>query len=242
MRNIKLAVEYDGTEFLGWQIQPGGRTVQGDITAGLRQVLREEVNLIGAGRTDTGVHARGQVANFQTESREEPSAIMSSLNGVLHPDIRILSAEDVPEAFHSRFDAMERMYRYHLSTVPSALTRFREWYVRYKLDFGLLEQGAALVSGFHDFTSFSKVGTEAKHYCCDVRKSVWSRVGGRFVYEIRADRFVRGMVRALVGNMVDLARGHISVAEFVDILESRDRSKAGTAAPPYGLYLEEVVY
>jgi tRNA pseudouridine38-40 synthase len=134
------------------------------------------------------------------------------------------------------------MYRYHLSAVPSALSRFREWYVRYHLDFNLLQKGAAIVFGYHDFTSFSKSGTEVNTYSCDVRKSIWSQDGGKFVYEVRADRFVRGMVRALVGNMVDLARGHITLGEFVDILESRDRSKAGTPAPPYGLYLEEVVY
>ena len=242
MRNIKLVIEYDGTDFIGWQIQPEGRTVQGEISLGLRQILREEVNLIGAGRTDTGVHARGQVANFRTTSTAELPAIMGSLNGVLRPDIRILSAEEVPEAFHSRYDAIERMYRYRLSTTPSALARFREWYVRYTLDFDLLQKGASLVSGFHDFTSFSKNGTDVGSYTCDVRKSVWARDGGRYVYEVRADRFVRGMVRALVGNMVDFARGHISAGEFTDILESRDRAKAGMAAPPYGLYLEEVVY
>lgn len=242
MPNIKLLVEYDGSDFLGWQIQQEGRTVQGELSAALARILREPVNLIGAGRTDTGVHARGQVANFRTTSNMEPGAIMHALNGVLRPDVRVLAAGEVPEAFHSRFDALERMYRYHLSTVPSALSRFREWYVSYKLNFELLQQGAAMVRGFHDFTSFSKGGTEVSHYTCDVRKSIWSRDGGRFVYEIRADRFVRGMVRALVGNMVDLARGHVSTAEFAEILESRDRSKAGMAAPPHGLYLEEVVY
>jgi tRNA pseudouridine38-40 synthase len=242
MRNIKLIVEYDGTDFLGWQVQAEGRTVQGDISAALNQILREPVNLIGAGRTDTGVHARGQVANFRTTSPMEPQAVMHALNGVLKPDVSILAAEEVPEAFHSRYDAIERMYRYHLSTVPSALSRFREWYVAYKLDFDLLQRGAGVVSGFHDFTSFSKGGTEVRQYTCDVRKSIWSREGGRFVYEIRADRFVRGMVRALVGNMVDLARGYITATEFAEILECRDRSKAGMAAPPHGLFLEEVVY
>ncbi len=242
MRNIKLLVEYDGTDFLGWQIQPEGRTVQGEISSALSQILREPVNLIGAGRTDAGVHARGQVANFRTSSEVGGSALAHSLNGVLPPDIRILGAEEVPEAFHARYDALERMYRYHVSIIPSAISRFHHWHVRYTLDFGLLQQGAGVVQGVHDFTSFSKSGTEVDHYTCHVQKSIWFQEAGRFVYEIRADRFVRGMVRALVGTMVDLARGHISIDDFETILDSKDRSRAGTAAPPRGLYLEEIVY
>ena len=158
MPNIKLLVEYDGSDFLGWQIQPEGRTVQGEISAALTQILRETVNLTGAGRTDTGVHARGQVANFRTISNMEPGTIMHALNGVLRPDVRVLAAEEVPEAFHSRFDAMERMYRYHLSTVPSALSRFREWHVSYKLNFELLQQGAAMISWVSRLHQFQQGG------------------------------------------------------------------------------------
>jgi tRNA pseudouridine38-40 synthase len=242
MPNIKLLVEYDGTDFLGWQIQSEGRTVQGEITAGLTKILREPITLIGAGRTDTGVHARGQVASFKTASDLTPSSIAHSLNGVLPADVRILGAETVPDAFNARHDALERMYRYHISTSPSAISRFRTWHVKYKLDFDLLRQGATVVEGFHDFTSFSKTGNETDRYTCTVRKSVWSHDAGRFIYEIRADRFLRGMVRALVGTMVDLARGHISPDEFASILDSRDRSRAGTAAPSHGLFLEEILY
>jgi len=241
MRNIKLVIEYDGTDFLGWQIQAEGRTVQGEITTVLEQVLQEPINLIGAGRTDSGVHARGQVANFRTNSVMRAGAIQSALNGLLPADIIVLSSDEVPESFHSRYDACERVYRYHLSLRPTAVGRQYSWYVRSPLRVAIMQEAASTFVGLHDFEAMSKSG-ELDHHRCDVRKSFWKECVDGLVYEIRSDRFVRGMVRSLVGTMVDLGRGAMSWEDFRVILDSKDRSRGGMAAPPHGLFLEEVAY
>jgi tRNA pseudouridine38-40 synthase len=242
MHNFKLVIEYDGTDFLGWQSQARGRTVQGEVEAVLRQVLQEDISVIGAGRTDTGVHARGQVASVRTKSGIEPQRLRAALNGLLPADIRVRSAENVPELFHARFDARERCYRYHTSLRPVAIGRAYVWHVPFPLDTSLMRSTAALILGQHDFGAFSKTGSGNGNFRCDVRASAWKEMEDRLVYEIRSDRFVRGMVRALVGTMVDVGRGHISVEEFGEILRSKDRTKAGMAAPPCGLVLEEVLY
>lgn len=242
MANFRLGIEYDGAEFYGWQIQSGGRTVQGEITSALSKLFPGKINLIGAGRTDSGVHARGQVANFEAPAFADPAELLASLNGLLPADIRIHSVQSVADSFHARYDARERVYRYHCSSRPSAIERRLRWHVSYPLDQSRLQEGAEVVHGLHDFTSFSKGGTGVRSYLCDVRKSVWSFEGDLLVYEIRADRFVRGMVRALVGTMIDLGRGHLTSEEFARILESKDRSQAGTLAPPHGLFLQEVLY
>jgi len=241
MRNIKLVIEYDGTAFLGWQSQAEGRTVQNEITRVLDQVLQEHISLIGAGRTDAGVHAKGQVANFRTASQMECRAIQNALNGLLPDDLVIHSLEDVHESFHARYDARERVYRYYLSFRPAAIGRQYQWHVTYPLDLPLVKRSAATFLGVHDFEAFSKNG-EINHRRCDVRKSFWTESDHGFVYEVRSDRFVRGMVRALVGTMVDLGRGAMSWQEFEQILNSGDRSRGGTAAPAHGLFLEEVLY
>ncbi|MDH4069635.1 MAG: tRNA pseudouridine(38-40) synthase TruA [Ignavibacteria bacterium] len=242
MPNFRLGIEYDGTDFYGWQIQPEGRTVQGEITAALGRLFPGKINLIGAGRTDTGVHAAGQVASFKTSEPADPQELVSSLNGLLPPDIRIHSVQPMPDSFHPRFDARERVYRYYCSRRPTAIARRTRWHVTYPLDQGRLQEGAGIVQGVHDFTAFSKGGTDLRTYLCDVRKSVWSFSDDLLVYEISADRFVRGMVRALVGTMIDLGRGHLSTEDFARVLASKDRSRAGTLAPPHGLVLEEVRY
>jgi tRNA pseudouridine38-40 synthase len=242
MRNIKLTLEYDGTSFVGWQSQTNGRSVQDEITKVLDQILQESVTLIGAGRTDSGVHARGQVANFRTGSSMGVSSIFSALNGILPDDIYIRSAEEVHENFHARFDATERVYRYFISLKPSAIGRQYQWFIKYDLDLEAMNEVARQVVGEHDFEAFCKYEAEVNHYRCTVTKSVWVKVQGTIVYEIRANRFLHGMVRALVGTMVDVGRGFIPASAYQDIMASRDRRKAGMAALPQGLFLEEVVY
>jgi tRNA pseudouridine38-40 synthase len=242
MRTLKLVLEYDGTAYVGWQFQANGPSVQQAITRVLEQVLREPVTLIGAGRTDSGVHARGQVAGFRTENVLPAETLLAALNGLLPGDIRVKTVEEVPEGFHARYSARERMYRYSIGLTPAAIGRQYRWHVRYRLDLELMNRTAADVLGDHDFTSFCRIGSDVKHHRCTVLRSVWTAAPDLLIYEIRANRFLHGMVRALVGTMVDIGRGYTPYEEFASILEARDRRRAGTAAPPHGLCLEEVLY
>lgn len=242
MRNVKLVLEYDGTDFVGWQSQTNGRNVQDEITNVLDQVLQEPITLIGAGRTDSGVHARGQVANFRTNSSLGISSILAALNGTLPEDIYIHSAEEVEEKFHSRFDAKERVYRYYIALKPTAIGRQYQWYVKYDLNVGVMNQVAERILGEHDFESFTKAEALVPHHRCTIVKSEWTKTPSMLVYEVRANRFLHGMVRALVGTMVDIGRGYIPASQFHDIMAAKDRRKAGMAVPPAGLFLEEISY
>jgi tRNA pseudouridine38-40 synthase len=242
MRNIKLTLEYDGTHFVGWQTQANGRSVQEEVTKVLRQVLQEKVTLHGAGRTDSGVHARGQVANFLTTSAFDVSPLLNALNGNLPDDVCILVIEEVPERFRARQDAKSRIYRYYVSLAPIAIARRYQWYVKYSLDVDLMNVIAASIIGDWDFESFCKFAADVDHFRCTVMKSEWTSLRGGLVYEIRANRFLHGMVRTLVGTMVDMGRGHTPAAAFPEIMNARDRTKAGMAAPAHGLFLEEVIY
>ena len=242
MRCLKLLIEYDGTEFAGWQSQLNGRAVQDEILRALSRILGGDVTLTGAGRTDSGVHARGQVAAFRTEHTIAPAKLLSALNGLLPEDVRILAAEEVSDSFHPRFDARLRRYTYSISPDPTALDRRTTWYLKSSLDIGLMNTAAELVIGAHDFSSFCKHITEVEDRICTVSESRWCVTGKRVVYHIAADRFVHGMVRTLVGTMVDVGRGHIPPDRFPEIIASRDRREAGPAAPAKGLCLEEVLY
>jgi tRNA pseudouridine38-40 synthase len=242
MRNIKLTIEYDGTNFVGWQMQSNGRSVQEEISKAIGQILREPVTLIGAGRTDSGVHARGQVANFHTRSTMDAQAILNGLNGVLPEDICLHAADDVPQSFHARYDARLRTYRYFVSHGPSPIGRYFQWFVKFRLDVDVMNDAAQMLPGEHDFESFCKSEAEVNHFRCTIMKSRWAEASGMIVYEIEANRFLHGMVRALVGTMVDIGRGFLPLSSFQEIMTAKDRSKAGMAAPPQGLFLEQVLY
>jgi len=242
MRNIKLTLEYDGTQFVGWQMQSNGRTVQEEITKVVRNVLQEKITLHGAGRTDSGVHARGQVANFLTASTFDLNLLLNALNGNLPDDVCIHAIEEVPEQFRARHDARSRIYKYYVSFAPIAIERYHKWYVKYSLDLELMNVIAASIVGERDFESFCKYASDADHCRCTVTKSEWTPSQSGLVYEIQANRFLHGMVRALVGTMVDMGRGHTPAAAFPDIMAAKDRMNAGMAAPARGLCLEEVIY
>ena len=242
MRNLKIIIEYDGTDFVGWQMQANGRTVQEEITNVLEQVLQQPITLIGSGRTDSGVHARGQVANFRTTSSMGVGSILSALNGILPEDIYVHSVEEVAEEFHARYSARERVYRYYISLRPTPIGRRYQWYVKYDLNVPTMNDVAALIVGDHDFESFCRNGADVDHYRCTVTFSSWTESAETLVYDIRANRFLHGMVRALVGTMVDIGRGFTPASAFAGIMEAKDRRKAGMAAPPHGLFLEEVLY
>lgn len=242
MRTIRLVIEYDGTAFVGWQMQPNGRSVQEEVTRVLRTLVQEEVSVIGAGRTDAGVHARGQVAGFKTGSVLPAARLLAALNGLLPDDICVHAVDEVSEDFHARYGARERRYSYTIATRPLAIGRRYCWELRTPLDVDAMNRLAVLITGEHDFEAFCKYAADVDHYRCTVLRAGWTRGEGRLVFDITANRFLHGMVRALVGTMVEVGRGYTPEASFGTIMESRDRKNAGMAAPASGLVLEEVRY
>ena len=241
-RNIKLILEYDGTVYVGWQRQENGKSIQGEIESVLRQILQENVNLIGAGRTDAGVHARGQVANFRTCSTLDAHEVKGGLNSLLPEDIVVRVIEEVPFDFHARYSAKEREYSYLIARTETALMRRYAWCVKYLLDIGLMQKAAAMLIGDIDFESFSKMNSDVDHHRCTVISTEWHEEPSWMHFTIRANRFLHGMVRALVGTMIDVGRGYISLDEFAAILEKKNRMDAGMSAPAKGLVLDRVIY
>lgn len=242
MRRLKAIVEYDGTGFSGWQSQSNGRTVQQEIEKALRELLQEEIAVTGSGRTDAGVHARGQVCHFDTGNPMLCGMMIRGINALLPRDVVVRAIEEVPQEFHARYGAIERTYRYYVSQVPTAIQRKQRWYVGHPLDVEAMQRCADAIIGEHDFGAFCKADSSAKHFRCCVTRASWQRCDKEVVFEIVANRFLYGMVRALVSTMVDVGRGKISVEEFVRILQSRQRSRASSSAPPSGLFLEMVRY
>lgn len=241
-RNIKLKIEYEGTDFSGWQRQPKLRTVQGEIENKLKKILQENISLIGAGRTDRGVHALEQVANFKTESRLNLVSMHRGLNSLLPEDILIKDVEEVDFDFNSRYSAKSRVYRYKICLGRDIFMRRYAWEVSYCLDLSKLKKTAKIITGRHDFTSFcvSKSAKPDNH--CFVFRALWKKEENRLAFEIEADRFLHTMVRSLVGTMVDVGREYFSLKDFADILKAKDHKKAGLTAPAKGLYLAEVKY
>lgn len=242
MRNIRLTLEYDGTNFCGWQLQPKVRTVQGELESSLKKLLQEKVRIIGSGRTDVGVHALGQVANFHTKSQLSPDSIHKGLNSLLPEDVIVLKTEEVPLEFHARFDAKKRMYRYVISRRKRAIGRFYCWYVDYDLDLVQMQRASELLIGERDFKSFCQADVEVKHYKCKVESTSWREKAEELIFEITANRFLHGMVRTIVGTLIDVGWGKISPLAFEKIIEARDRRAAGRTAPAKGLFLVRVWY
>lgn len=236
----RLLIEYDGTGFAGWARQPGRRTVQAELEEALAALLPEPVALTVAGRTDAGVHARGQVA-----SHPGPPAPVANLNGVLPADVRVLASDPAPEGFDARRDARSRTYRYRVLDGPVArvLERDRAFHWRYGLDRSLLDACAAQLPGTHDFTAFTLTKNHHTRFERDVIRAEWVDEGdGVIAFWIEADAFMRRMVRTLVGTMLAVAAGRIDRGHFPKLLQGRPRAEAGDAAPAHGLYLERVRY
>ncbi len=242
-RTFKLTLEYDGTDFVGWQYQKNGRSVQEVVEKGLSQILRGEIRIVGAGRTDSGVHACGQVASFAGESSLNCDGIVRGLNGVLPEDVVVLRAEEMPEGFNAQYDAESRCYQYVISCAPTAISRKFAWVVGYHLDVGLMTDCLGEISGEHDFESFCKSEAEVKHYRCTVHEVSLKRIdNATIIFDIRADRFLHGMVRAIVGTLVEIGRGYRPASDLRKIMELKNRRRAGMAAPPQGLFLVKVNY
>mgnify|MGYP006278711123 CR=1 FL=1 len=248
-RNIKLLIEYCGTRFSGWQKQTNATTIQEEITKAIQKVTGQTVNVVAAGRTDAGVHAIGQVANFHIDHDLPAERFAPALNYHLDDDILIRSSVAASDEFHARFDAVSKRYRYLISPDPSALWRARRWRYPKTLDFSGLQQAAGAIVGEHDFAPFCVVSSLKENNVCRIEHSRWNRVGPLLIYEIRGNRFLHNMVRSLVGAMVNLATRNpdgnslnLTLADFENIIRSTDRKRVVFTAPPHGLYLVSVRY
>lgn len=245
MRNIKLTIEYDGKNFAGWQTQPGKVSIQGEILNAIKEVTGEDVELNASGRTDAGVHALGQIANFKTNTNIEISKIPYALNSKLPNSIVIKKAEEVEERFHSRYNCSGKTYRYIInnSEFPSALNRYREFHVPQQLDLSVMKEAIKLFEGTHDFKGFkSSGGSPKKTTVRTLTKCELIQNEKNIIIELSGDGFLYNMVRIIAGTIVDVGLGKIKIEDMQRIIESGDRKLAGRTLPPHGLYLVEVRY
>jgi tRNA pseudouridine38-40 synthase len=235
----KLTIEYDGGPFAGWAVQPGEPSVQGELEAAIATILREEVTLTVAGRTDRGVHAWGQVASYPGEALDPVN-----LNAVVRPEIAVLASTPAPEGFDARRDALTRTYCYRVLArrERSAFERRRAWWWPYRIDPDALHACAAALPGRHDFTAFTPNQSAHHHFDREVASARWLGHGDLLEFWIEADSFLRHMNRVLVGTMLEVARGRRSVDEFRALLHGAPRSQAGDTAPAHGLHLASVSY
>ncbi|MFA4901597.1 MAG: tRNA pseudouridine(38-40) synthase TruA [Desulfobaccales bacterium] len=244
-RNIRLLLEYNGTRYRGWQRQADAATIQQTIEEALERLTGESVALIGSGRTDAGVHALGQVASFRLKSTIPLKAFHDGLNSMLPPDIAVLSATEAPPEFHARKSALHKTYEYRIlkRRTRSPLYHHYAWWIALHLDLEALAAAAAFLPGEHDFTAFRASGSDNKNPVREVLAAAWrEEPGGWLSFTITATGFLRGMVRSLVGTMVEVGKGKAQPDRLAELLASGARHLAGPTAPPQGLYLVEVYY
>jgi tRNA pseudouridine38-40 synthase len=245
MRTIKLTIEYDGTNYQGWQVQPKGPTIQGMIEEKLALLTGETIHLIGSGRTDAGVHALGQIAHFKTRSKMDIRSIQRALNSLLPRDIGIQRAEEVEEDFHARKHSQSKVYEYQIlnRNLRSVFHRGHAWHLPQELDLKEMKKATQKLMGEHDFSSFRSVGSPTRTAVRRVIRAEWRKSrDGLLRFEIEANGFLKQMVRAIVGTLVEVGQGKVSSEGFQGILDSKDRKRAGPTAPAHGLFLKEVKY
>jgi len=242
---------YDGTRYHGWQIQPNGDSVQEKLQTALSTLLRESISVTGAGRTDTGVHARKMVAHFDTDTLYEPTENMRingqqltyKLNRLLPYDIAVQKVVQVNDEMHARFSATSRTYHYYIHTVKDPFSKAYSCELHYPLDFDKMNEAAQLLLRYDDFGAFCKSGADVKTTLCRVTKARWIQTSPtNWYFEITANRFLRNMVRAVVGTLVDVGRGRLSLEEFRKVIEDRRRTEAGESMPGNALFLEDITY
>jgi tRNA pseudouridine38-40 synthase len=241
-KTYRLLIEYDGTDFCGWQVQDSVRTVQGCLEEALTSLFSNKLTVIGAGRTDAGVHAKGMVAHFKADGKREPDVVLRALNATLPPDARVLDVCVEKPVFHARFSAKWRSYEYHIFSSPRAIGRQYGWFLPGKPDIETLRRLATEIIGDHCFRSFAHTRPDEPHYRSIIYRSEWKADQKGFVYHIEGIRFLHGMVRLLVGTMLDIARGSMQVTSLQEIIAREDVRFAGTKAPAQGLTLTAVGY
>ena len=244
MRNIKLTIEYDGKPYNGWQKQPNKPNIQGEIERAIYNITKEEVDLIGSGRTDAGVHALGQVANFKTNSNIPIEKLALAINSQLKNSIIIKKAEEVDERFHSRYNAKHKTYRYIINNSPfgTAIYRNLEYCFPIKLDVAKMQEAAKYFEGEHDFKAFKSSGTSAKNSVRTIYNASVKQEGEKIIIELTGNGFLYNMVRIISGTLLDVGLQKIKPEEIKNIIEEKDRQKAGKTLPAHGLYLVEVKY
>jgi tRNA pseudouridine38-40 synthase len=245
MRNIKLLIEYDGTKYLGWQVQPGGPTVQGTLEEKLSLLTGERIHLFGSGRTDSGVHALGQVAHFKTQSQMDTRTIQRALNSLLPSDIMIQKAEEVGEGFHARKHSKSKVYEYRILNrkLRSVFHRGYIWHIPQRLNLAEMKKATQSLIGEHDFSAFRTVGSPTRTTVRRVTRAEWKRGrDGLIRFEIEANGFLKQMVRSIVGTLVEIGKGKRKASDLRKVLNSKDRKEAGPTAPAQGLFLKEVKY
>lgn len=245
MQRYFIYLAYDGSNYHGWQIQPNGSSVQECLMKALSTFLRQEIDVVGAGRTDAGVHASLMVAHFDYEEILDPAVVTEKLNRLLPPDISVYKVCLVKSDAHARFDAIARTYKYYVTAAKFPFNRQYRWRMYCPLDYERMNEAARILFEYIDFTSFSKVHTDAKTNICHITHAEWTKVENEdttWVFTIRADRFLRNMVRAIVGTLVEVGRGKMSIEDFRKVIENQNRCKAGTSAPGQALFLVNVEY
>jgi tRNA pseudouridine38-40 synthase len=235
-------ISYLGTNYHGWQSQNNAVGVQEIVEKILSTILREEIAIVGSGRTDTGVHCAKQFFHADIEKIFEKEKLIIQLNSYLPKDIAIHRIQQIKPNASARYDAFERTYQYHITQIKDPLRTGLSYYCFKSLDVPTMNKAASLLLGTHDFECFSKVKTDVNHFLCDIKTAKWNQKKELLVFTITANRFLRGMVRAVVGTLIDVGSGKISMKEFQEIIKSKDRKKAGMNVPPEGLFLTDVKY
>jgi tRNA pseudouridine38-40 synthase len=243
MKRYFIYLSYNGTNYCGWQIQPNGVSIQQKIEESLAVLLQIPTPITGAGRTDAGVHARLMVAHFDWEGKDfNPETLTEKLNRFLPHDIAIQKIIRVSPEAHARFDAISRTYKYYISTEKNPFDDPFRYRIKQNPDLERMNESARILMEYTDFTSFSKLHTDVKTNNCRIMEAEWKRKDGILIFTIRADRFLRNMVRAIVGTLLEVGRGKLSADEFRQVIESKDRGKAGTSAPGNALFLTNIEY
>lgn len=236
-----IHLSYNGKNYCGWQRQPHSLSVQEELEKAMSLLLREPIALVGAGRTDSGVHARNYFAHFDY-TPPLPHNLVNKLNSFLPKEIAIKDIFSVSDSAHARFDATSRTYQYFISLEKNPFLYEQSYYLFQSLDISLMNEACKILFEFNDFQCFSKSNTDVKTYICELKEAHWREEEGLLIFRITADRFLRNMVRAIVGTMIEVGNKKISLTEFRSIIESKNRSKAGFSVPGNALFLEEITY
>ncbi len=237
-----IDIAYKGTNFAGWQKQENAHTIQAEIEQKLHWYFKENIEITGSGRTDTGVHALQQIAHFDTSLEITKKDFLHKLNKMLPQSIAINNIYEVKENIHARFDAIKRSYQYHIITKKSPFINHNALYYPYKIDIEKIQEATKILLEYNDFQAFSKVHTEVNNFLCQIYNAFWEIQNHKIIFHISANRFLRGMIRAIVGTLLNVGKNKTTIDEFTEIIIQKNRQNAGESISPDGLYLSEVIY